>query len=252
MNQTKAKIVCFWACVLFFPLLLFSCMGDKGNTVEMGTQAGVVESVVSPVILTQTGWRITSPSFSGMDLEEGDCCLVGYKIDWNEVNGSGPYEIELMRYDSVPQWNLQTVLQDTMNIMDGEQVLDLSMDECLYINGRLFLFIQRQHDPNARDIYSLSYNPETPAEEDSTGIRIYSLYLRTASLDTLSSSATRMTMPNAFNIESFVSESGGREQAAGNTALNFKIKFPTSLPHDTVGFRWDETDVWTLQLLNNE
>lgn len=158
-------------------------MGDGSNSINYH-RVGVIRENPMRCIYTADDqgeiFIVSSSEFENRtDLKDGDCCVVDFKTNFSEELGNGVYNAEIYKYDSVAVWPLHETLTDTTVVLDKERLVTLDFKKSIYLEGRFFLQTQHvNHQVDQKDIFNLSYNPDQEVEEDSTGQRVYNLYLR--------------------------------------------------------------------------
>ena len=238
-------------------LLMFSsCLGDPATSLTMANQAGVVVTNVGPgkVIYVKGGEAVTSDSFQNANVEDGDCILFDYSIDYgateNVDGGSAVGYMTATIYENtiteVGHWNIFSTLTDTANVKANELTLSSLQARSAYIQGNLFLFTEiKNHDANQKDSFALSYDPLQRLGVD----QVYSLYLRTFSLEEQSQTNQTMIVPCAFDIEDFinaVSEKNGTDE------IKFRINYASAFGKDSLSVVWKSSDIFTINLSENK
>lgn len=218
----------------------------------MANQAGVVVTGYGPgkAIYTKGDVVVSSEEFQQANVENGECILFDYSIDYGTANKMGqgtdaPYT-EAVIYENtiseVPRWPFSGTLTDTAVVTKDEQLLSSLQARSAYIRGNLFLFAEMGHHPaNQVDSFSLSYDPGRLPGDDA----VYSLYLRTIRIkaDTATGGET-MIIPCAFNIEELVKEAEKNQ----SDELKFRINYANSFGKDSASINWKSSDVFTIDL----
>ena len=170
-------------------------MGDGSNSINYH-RVGVIRENPMRCIYTADDqgeiFIVSSSEFENRtDLKDGDCCVVDFKTNFSEELGNGVYNAEIYKYDSVAVWPLHETLTDTTVVLDKE---------------RFFLQTQHvNHQVDQKDIFNLSYNPDQEVEEDSTGQRVYNLYLRVTQ-EGGTGDSTKWVNTTAFTIDKFLDQ----------------------------------------------
>lgn len=229
---------------------LLSCMGDGSGMVNY-YRVGVVKEAPSKCIYVANEegqiFRISSPEFEARtDVEEGDCCAVWFQTNFSEDLGGGVYRAEISRYDSVAVWPVRETLTDTTRLWNDERLVSLESGLSVYLEGRFFLITEHtNHQADQVDLFDLSYDASHEAMTDSTGRRIYDLYLRVAKEGGTGDSA-RWTATTAFAIDHFLDAARARETALGLDSIHFRINYPSRFSADSTGFLWDRSELFSL------
>ena len=96
-------------------MMLASCMGESGYWETYGSQAGVVRLVPEKIIRLRDGSGITSDAFQTQAAEEGDCCLVDFRLNWGSLDYKEQQEwaetkdihdVSILSYTPVSKWAL--------------------------------------------------------------------------------------------------------------------------------------------------
>ena len=170
----------------FCLVVLNSCLGDPATQLTMANQAGVVVTGYGPgkAIYTKGDVVVSSEDFQNANVENGECILFDYSIDYGVANnmgaGTDTSYTEAIIYENtiseVNRWNFYNTLTDTSIVAKDELLLSSLQARSAYIRGNLFLFTEMSNHPtNQVDSFSLSYDPDNLLGDDN----IYSLYLRT-------------------------------------------------------------------------
>ncbi len=235
-------------------LTMASCMGDGSNTINYH-RVGVIRENPMRCIYTSDDqgniFIVSSSEFENRtDLDDGDCCVVDFKTNFSEELAGGVYDAEIYKYDSVAVWPLHETLTDTAVILDNECLVTLDFAKSIYLEGRFFLQTQHtNHQEDQRDIFNLSYDSGREAEEDSTGQRVYNLYLR-VTREGGTGDSSRWINTTAFAIDTFLDQAKTIESGAGQNTINFKINYAERYNADTTASVWGATDVFTLRFTN--
>ena len=172
-----------------------------------------------------------------------------FPIEEEEL-GNGVYNAEIYKYDSVAVWPLHETLTDTTVVLDKERLVTLDFKKSIYLEGRFFLQTQHvNHQVDQKDIFNLSYNPDQEVEEDSTGQRVYNLYLRVTQ-EGGTGDSTKWVNTTAFTIDKFLDQAKAIESSEGQNVINFKINYAERYNADTTACVWGATDVFTLRFTN--
>ena len=235
----------------FCLVVLNSCLGDPATQLTMANQAGVVVTGYGPgkAIYTKGDVVVSSEDFQNANVENGECILFDYSIDYGTANnmeqGRIPVILRLlsMKYDlggSIVGTSIIT-LTDTSVVAKDELLLSSLQARSAYIRGNLFLFTEiSNHPTNQVDSFSLSYNPDQLLGDDN----IYSLYLRTIRIKADTTRGESMIIPCAFNIEDLVKEAGKNN----SDELKFRINYAYSFGKDSASINWKSSDVFTIDL----
>lgn len=236
----------------FCLIVLSSCLGDPATQLTMANQAGVVVTGYGPgkAIYTKGDVVVSSSDFQNANVEDGECILFDYSIDYGTANkmgtGTDTSYTEAVIYENtiseVSRWNFYDVLTDTAVVAKEELLLSSLQARSAYIRGNLFLFAEMSNHPaNQVDSFSLSYDPTKLLTDD----KIYSLYLRTIRIkaDTTTSGES-MIIPCAFNIDDLVKEA----EKNNSDELKFRINYAYSFGKDSASINWKSSDVFTIDL----
>jgi hypothetical protein len=114
------------------------------------------------------------------------------------------------------------------------------------IKGNLFLFTEiKNHDVNQRDSFALSYDPLQRLDAD----KVYSLYLRSFSLNEPSQTSQTMIVPCAFDIKDFVNTVSVKN---GTDEVKFRINYVSTFGKDSLSIVWKSSDIFTINLSENK
>ena len=234
-------------------LLMFSsCLGDPATSLTMANQAGVIATNVGPgkVIYVKGGEIISSESFQKANVEDGECILFDYSINYGateNVDGGGAVGyMNAIIYENtiteVGRWNIYSTLSDTAKVKTNELMLSSLQARSAYIKGNLFLFTEiKNHDVNQRDSFALSYDPLQRLDAD----QVYSLYLRSFSLNEPSQTSQTMIVPCAFDIKDFVNTVSVKN---GTDEVKFRINYVSTFGKDSLSIVWKSSDIFTINL----
>lgn len=228
---------------------LTSCLGDGGGNLTLSSQPGVVEIEPTKVIYMKGNVVITSEELQKESLDNGECVLVDYTVDFTTAENSNSgtplvYTAVIKPITHVNNWPLFDMLTDTVKPITNEFLISTIQQKFGYIRGQFFLFAEASgHTTSQVDTFALSYNPMQKVEPDKDGNLIYDLYLRAAvKEDTGSGTGNSMILPNAFNIESFVNKVGQN----GNAEVKFRINYVSSFNKDSTGVFWKPSEPFTI------
>ncbi|MBQ4161412.1 MAG: hypothetical protein IJD84_00730 [Parabacteroides sp.] len=237
-------------------LMLSSCLGDPATSLTMANQAGVVATNAGPgkVIYVKGGEVITSESFQNANVEDGECILFDYSIDYGATeNVDGGDAVGYMTatiYENtiteVARWNIYSTLSDTAKVEANELTLSSLQSRSAYIKGNLFLFTEiKNHVANQRDSFALSYDPLQHLDGD----QIYSLYLRSFLKEGQPEVGQTMIVPCAFDINDFVNTVSVKN---GTDEVKFRIHYASAFGKDSLSITWKSSDVFTINLSENK
>lgn len=238
----------------FCLVVLSSCLGDPATQLTMANQAGVVVTGYGPgkAIYTKGDIVVSSEDFQNANVENGECILFDYSIDYGTANnmgaGTDTSYIEAIIYENtiseVNRWNLFNTLTDTSIVSKDELLLSSLQARSAYIRGNLFLFTEMSNHPtNQIDSFSLSYNPDQLLGDD----QVYSLYLRAIRIESDMTTGQSMIIPCAFNIEDLVKDA----ERNNSDELMFRINYANSFGRDSASINWRSSDVFTIDLSGN-
>lgn len=232
-------------------VVLSSCLGDPATQLTMANQTGVVATNMGSagkVIFVKGGDVISSEEFQNANVEDGECILFDYSIDYglaeNADGGANTGYMTATIYENtisnVPQWRLFDTLADTLAVDKNELLLSSLQDRSAYIRGNLFLFTEiGNHTAGQRDSFALSYDPEQTLDSE----QVYSLYLRTIRTESDSAKAQTMIIPCAFNIQDFVDKAAGK---SSNGEVKFRVNYASSFGKDSLSINWKSSNVFTI------
>lgn len=249
------KTILYGVCV-FCLVVLNACLGDPATQLTMANQAGVVVTGYGPgkAVYTKGDVVISSEDFQKANVEDGECILFDYSVDYGLANnmetGTDNAYIEAVIYENtiseVGRWGFFSTLTDTASVNVNEQLLSSLQARSAYIRGNLFLFADMSNHPeNQVDSFSLSYNPDQFLGDD----KVYNLYLRTIRTEAdMVTKGESMIIPCAFNIEDLVKEA----KKNAFEELKFRINYAYSFGKDSSSVNWRSSDVFTIDLTENE
>lgn len=234
-------------------VVLSSCLGDPATQLTMANQTGVVATnvgTVGKVIFVKGGDVISSENFQNANVEDGECILFDYSIDYglaeNADGGANKGYMTATIYENtlseVSQWQLFNTLTDTSNVENGELLLSTLQPRSSYIKGNLFLFTEMSgHKTAQEDSFALSYNPDQVLNGD----QVYSLYLR--AIKTAEGgeedNGQSMIIPCAFNIQDFVKKVTGENNT---DEVKFRVNYASAFGKDSASIVWKSSDVFTI------
>ena len=249
MEMRKTVLYGVW---VFCLVVLSSCLGDPATQLTMANQVGVVVTGYGPgkAIYTKGNVVVSSEDFQNANVEDGECILFDYSIDYGTANnmgaGTDTSYIEAVIYENtiseVNRWNFFNTLTDTSVVEKNELLLSSLQARSAYIRGNLFLFTEMSNHPaNQVDSFSLSYNPDKLLGDD----KIYSLYLRTIMIESDTTKGQSMIIPCAFNIEDLVKDA----EKNNLDELKFRINYASAFGKDSLSIVWkSSSDVFTIDL----
>lgn len=222
-------------------LLISSCMGEEGRVVSVANQPGVVIKDATETVVQLRDLQIYSDKF-GSTVDNGDCLLFEYKIDFDLLSDTAKnekkFKAEILRTDTVHREDLRFVTGeiDTLSLLPNELRLSNMRQGYTIIRNQFFLYTQHAND-SLHKSFNLIYYPESaPVVED--GKRIHHLYLRVQGDPASGKLAHNQTIyVNAFNIKDLL-------EKETNDTVYFKIKYPNSFNKDTT-----EVSIWSTSSL---
>ena len=247
--EMRKKVL--YGVLAFCLVVLNSCLGDPATQLTMANQAGVVVTGYGPgkAIYTKGDVVVSSEDFQNANVENGECILFDYSIDYGVANnmgaGTDTSYTEAIIYENtiseVNRWNFYNTLTDTSIVAKDELLLSSLQARSAYIRGNLFLFTEMSNHPtNQVDSFSLSYDPDNLLGDDN----IYSLYLRTIKIKADTTRGESMIIPCAFDIEELVKEA----EKNNSDELKFRINYAYSFGKDSASINWKSSDVFTIDL----
>lgn len=244
----KIRYAICW--LLAFTLL--SCMGESGEVYTYGSQVGVVRLTPEKVVQLRSGIQITSSDFQNQAVEDGDCCLVDYQVNFSSSDNKNTnlYQVDILNYLPVNSWPLNSK-PDTSEIRLDESYLDVSIKSGIYVDGYFFLYPEyKKYYHTQIDSFSVSYDPlQEPVWDEITGHRCLQLYLRSTSSyqagDTVFTTST--VVPQAFHIQEFIDNAVQRGYVSGDS-LNFRLVYPEYFSAESAIYSWKYSDIYTILL----
>ena len=239
--------------ILFAALaLLASCMGESGDVWIYGSQTGVIRGDAEKYIQLYSGDRVTSDALQTQGVENGDCCLVDYKLNYGLPDSieEGYYRVDIQKYEVVPHCALQPKV-DTVGARPDESFLTLNVKKCEYVDGILFIFPEyKRFYSSQQDGFSVSYDPAAePEKDEATGLLCWHIYLRSTSTreqhDTVY--RTSIKLPQALDISAVVEGARSKGYLAGDS-LNLFISYPEYFMEDSASCGWRTSDAFTVLL----
>ena len=236
---------------LSFLLSLTSCLGDGGNSLILASQASVAELSPKQVLYVKGGDKISSDAFQEESVKEGDCFLVDFSLDYSLVENAklaveetGYYTAEISQLINVPLWTVSNMPSDTAQILDNEVVISKVETRNVYIQGKLFLFIDMDSQASdEEDNYELAYDATLPTSQDENGNAVFTLFLRatlkTEGTNTLSS----MLIPNAFTFTSFMDAAREKAGLEANEAVYFRVATLKSYNREANSMTWQKSEI---------
>ena len=240
-------------------MMLASCMGESGYWETYGSQAGVVRLVPEKIIRLRDGSGITSDAFQTQAAEEGDCCLVDFRLNWGSLDYKEQQEwaetkdihdVSILSYTPVSKWVLLTS-PDTVDVHRDETFPDINPESSLYVDGYLFLFPEyNRYYLSQTNTYTFSYDPEAePVLDELTGLRCLELYVRSRATWIAGDTAIRRNwnVPQDIDIADLVEQARAKGYASGDS-LNIRFVYPTSFSPDSTEYTWETSDMHTVML----
>lgn len=239
-----------YAVFTLLALTLLSCMGESGDVYIYGSQAGVVRLTPEKVISLRSGVQVTSSEFQNQQVEDGDCCLVDYKVNFSvsENKDANLYQVDILNYLPVKSWPLNST-PDTLAVRWDESYLDISIESGIYVDGYFFLYPEyKKYYQTQKDSFSISYDPlQEPVWDEITGQRCLQLYLRSTSSyqtgDTVFTTST--VVPQAFHIQEFIDNAIQKGYVSGDS-LNFRLVYPEYFSDESAVYSWKYSDIYTI------
>ncbi len=246
------KKIFFNSIWVFGLLVLASCLGDPATNVTLSNAAGVVKiggGKQEKVIHVKGGQIISSDDFQKAEVEDGECILLDYSIDYGAgenanggaQNGYLTATIYTQRMTKVDKWKLSAALSDTVSVQTNEQTISSLQTRCAFIEGNLFLFTQiANHTENQVDSFSLSFNPNQVSGSE----RIYELYLRSIVKTQENAKGSAMIIPGAFDIQELVKKAGGT--VSNPQEIKFRVHYVSGFAKDSTQCIWQTSDIFTI------
>lgn len=238
------------AVFMLLAFLLSSCMGENGDIYTYGSQAGVVRLTPDKVISLRSGKQITSSEFQDQPVEDGDCCLVDYKVNYSssENKDAALYKVDILNFLPVKSWPLNGT-PDTAAHRRDESYLTVSIKRGVYVDGYFFLYPEyKRYYHTQTDSFSISYDPHAePVFDEATRRSCLLLYLRSTSSYDANDSVftTSKAIPQAFHIQEFVDNAVKKGYVSGDS-LNFRMAYPEYFSEENGTYSWKYSDIYTI------
>ncbi len=215
-----------------------SCLDQGGNEIMLTSQPAVVKLVPEKVFLLKGGDRIHTENMeSDPNLEEGDCGLVDFVLDYSDaenikenIEENGYYTASEAVFTELEKQKLYENLSDTGIVYSKERIVTDLYEKSTLIEKNLFLFTDHAIQFNVDEL-DLSYNKGAEPVILNDGKRVYDLYLRMTG-DSIGKQEE--IKYNVFDLASFISEKGIVEQHNGMDSLYFRIKYVSAIKTDSV------------------
>ncbi len=238
----KCALFCIFSIII--SIIVTSCLGESGQTISVVDQMGVVrESGDSTYVYIRGNERVYSSGF-GNEVDNDDCILFSYNIDFSSAENKDSGRIkgfrtaDITRYTPIPRHNLLMTLSDTSARLDNEiTVSSYQKRNALILNN--FFFTTEHVQDSLPLLFNLSCNPEQ-AKVNASGNKVYDLFLRVAKNMEADSALQDKVQFNAYNLDELVR----REQ----DSLIFQINYVSSFNKDSTAINWAKTDIYSYSL----
>lgn len=236
---------------LLIGLLVTSCMGDSRPIVTYN-RLGIIREEGEKFVYTSDSFRISFPELEGMEeMRTGRVLRFDFKTVLNEYNKSEIQQAELVRWDTVPGWQIHPQLSDTGMIFYGETPLSVtSLSKSLFFSNRIFLKTAHTYaGKHGEEYFELAYNAKDTTARDSVNNFTYNLFLRFVLLNEDTLIKKNYSRTNAFDLTSFINYAAPREQQAGKQAIRFLVHTASRFNADTTAWIWQSPkDTFTIAL----
>lgn len=231
---------------------LSACMGEDGELVRFGSQAGVVRLEEGKQIVLRSGMKILAPQLDTLQVGDGDCCLVDFQLNYADQPDSlqNIWHADWLTYRPVELNALALLVpDDTMSTRPDEHFLRFSIAKGGCVEGRMFLYLEyNNHYSTQVDEFMMLCDPDPQtrhvAANDSTRL-VHQLYLRSfGPIAERDSVVEKLVLPEAFLIEELLE----RASEAGEDTLHFQITYPTGFNADSTRYAWGVSDIFSVPL----
>ena len=243
-------------------LLMTSCLDSSGNNETTGTTPGVVEfnAKLSKNVVYYNDYEFlyTDKVANDPSIERGTCIFLGYKLNYDAPENvdavkKGYYTAlatniaPLNNYESTPH------LTDTATLLPNEIAisnLDNSEPNNAWALIRSNLFINTYHKDvltGMKSTFNMSYDAAADPVQ-TTGKRIYNLYLRMQVTDKGKSPMQSIISVSTYNIDYFMQELVQRERAEGYSEVYFSINYINHIDEKTKKLSWYTTEPYTYKI----
>jgi hypothetical protein len=239
-------------------MTLFTSCLEGGRNTRSDTTIGVVRldtKTFKNVLDIYGGGTFYAPSFDTM--QEGACCIVVYELDFNAPENStvmlqanGYYTVTISYKEDIDRYSLSSVITDTTAVLPEETaIMDPINSKLGYLNGILFMAHQLKRASDQREIWHLSYNPQTAMQEEN-GRQIYNVYLR--STVRVSSTKTQEDSYDlcAYDMKYFMESAAQRAKSAGSaTTFQVRFNYVSEITDGTLAWKYRDMEMYVAEIL---
>ncbi|MDR1880467.1 MAG: hypothetical protein LBQ78_06000 [Tannerellaceae bacterium] len=233
-------------------LLLGSCLAESSQKLRVANQPGVIEIAANDsVFIHMREYKVYASKFN-QNVENGDCGLVHFDIDFGSPENAdsgrikGFRTVSVVRFDTVPRHTLLTDaaagLADSSGVVKNEQLVSSLELRSTLVGDVYFLFSVHNRLDSLPLQFNLSYNPgyETPRDENNQPV--YDLFYRVIKeVDAPPQSTPLTKYYNAFDLKQLIDATTG-------DSLYFRIRYARSYNKDTTQINWAASNVYRYRI----
>ncbi|MDR1981316.1 MAG: hypothetical protein LBQ39_06845 [Tannerellaceae bacterium] len=246
--KTKRETKQLFGMGVVFVLLLGSCLAESSQKLRVGNQPGVVETASNDsVFIHMRDYKVYASKFSG-NVENGDCGLVNFDIDFGSPENAdsgkikGFRTVSVIKFDTVPRHTLLTAaaleLTDSSIVVPNEQLVSSLEQRNTLVGDVYFLFSVHSRQDSLPLHFNLSYNPDYAPPRNEQNQPVYDLFYRVIKEVGASPQPTAPTKYyNAFDLKQLIDATQG-------DSLFFRIRYARSYNKDTTQINWASSDVY--------
>ncbi|MDR2139942.1 MAG: hypothetical protein LBP50_10395 [Tannerella sp.] len=232
-----------------------SCLEGGRNTVS-NTTVGMIrlDAKAFKNVLDVPGGTFYAPQFDTMS--DGACCIVRYELDFDAPENSltmlqayGYYTVMITYKEDVDKYLLLSALTDTAAVLPEETAVMDPVTSCLgYLKGMLFVAHQLKKASDQREIWHLSYDPQTAVKEEN-GRHVFDVYLRA----TVRVAGTRTPEDSyevcAYDMKYFLESAAERVKNAGNTLFSIRFNYVSEIGENALTWNRRELELQVTDIL---
>lgn len=244
-------------------LCMTSCL-DGGSNQTSGYAYGVIEMGTLGQKFINVGEGsikfYSSAIANDASIDYGDCCLFAYSLDYDsdaniDASTKGYYTVASDYYEKINSPYVQYPLADTTTIDPKELVVtqienlgsNYSIWPLIKSSSNIYMFLPTYHEgvlKGQKQSFDLSFNLEQEPQQVS-GENVYDLYLRVVKTADGESPSSSGSIVNAFNMTTFLSTIGRKEQNDGKSYVKFRIYYVNELDKEKETIKWSSSDIAT-------
>lgn len=245
-------------------VLLTSCLGEGSNSTQ-GSTYGIIQDASltgeKMVYVSDAQPCYSTTIVNATDLYEGDCIYFAFTADYDDPANKGQnkyltIQVPAQGYRKVDKGEVIPYMEarDTSVVRNNELSFSSvgGYQKWTVIKNQLVMIVSHpKASADQENRYEIGFNLNNEATEESDK-RIYELFIRAVKMKEGEKAVGVTAFDGVFDMGYFFERAKSMEKNKGNKTINFRFNYIKELDKDSVKATWDKTDIFSVQIPDEE